>query len=76
MATIWAILATGLLSALLLDEGIGLNLLIADSLGSGTTWAWRGVRDRADGTRGRWLPVLRTGGVAVLLLVVFGALLS
>ncbi|WP_432754052.1 DUF4153 domain-containing protein [Streptomyces sp. JL2001] len=154
MPTIWAILATGLLSALLLDEGIGLNLLIvavpailaasfaaraarrrlrpwtlvwavgglalllvpalrdagwptflaivsalvltafalhggsgwpsilfgplglADSLGSGTTWAWRGVRERADGSRGRWLPVLRTGGVAVLLLVVFGALFA
>ncbi|MFD9033997.1 DUF4153 domain-containing protein [Streptomyces sp. NPDC059567] len=49
---------------------------LIDSLGSGTTWAWRGLRDRADGSRGRWGPVVRTVGVAVALLVVFGALFA
>ncbi|MFD3942806.1 DUF4153 domain-containing protein [Streptomyces sp. NPDC058579] len=152
--TLWAVLATAVLCALLLDEGIGLNLMIVaapavlaaafaaraagrrlrpwtlvwaigglallavpalrdagwptflaivtalgvtalalhggrgwpsvllapfglfDSLGSGTGWIWRGVRDRADGSRGRWGPVVRTVGVAVALLVVFGALFA
>ncbi|WP_434403331.1 DUF4153 domain-containing protein [Streptomyces sp. NBC_01353] len=49
---------------------------LIDSLGSGTTWALRGLRDRADGSRGRWGPVVRTVGVAVALLVVFGALFA
>lgn len=49
---------------------------LIDSLGSGTTWAWRGLRDRADGSRGRWGPIVRTAGVAVALLVVFGALFA
>ncbi|MFC8275523.1 DUF4173 domain-containing protein [Streptomyces sp. NPDC057271] len=152
--TLWAVLATALLSALLLGEGLGLNLMIVaaptvlaagftaraagrrlrpwtlvwaigglallavpalrdagwptflaivsalgatalalhggrgwpsvllspvglfDSLGSGTAWVWRGVRDRADGSRGRWGPVVRTVAVAVVLLVVFGALFA
>ncbi|WP_443070374.1 DUF4153 domain-containing protein [Streptomyces sp. QHH-9511] len=152
--TLWAVLATALLSALLLGDGLGLNLVIVavpailaatfaaraagrrprpwtlvwaagglallavpalrdagwptflaivsalvltafalhggggwpsilfgpigliDSLGSGTTWAWRGLRDRADGSRGRWGPAVRTTGVAVVLLVVFGALFA
>ncbi|MET9436715.1 DUF4173 domain-containing protein [Streptomyces sp. NPDC006551] len=152
--TLWGILATALLSALLLGDGIGLNLMIVaapavfaasfaarhagrrlrpwtlvwavgglallaipalldagwptflaivsalvltafalhggrgwpsmllgpigliDSLGSGTTWVARGLRDRADGSRGRLGPILRTVGVAVLLLVVFGALFA
>ncbi|MDT9690425.1 DUF4173 domain-containing protein [Streptomyces sp. P9(2023)] len=152
--TLWAVLATAVLSALLLGEGIGLNLMIVaapavlaaafaaraagrrlrpwtlvwavgglallavpalrdagwptflaivtalgvtalalhggrgwpsvlfaplglfDSLGSGTAWAWHGVRDRADGSRGRWGPVVRTVGVAAGLLVVFGALFA
>ncbi|MFJ3586556.1 DUF4153 domain-containing protein [Streptomyces sp. NPDC090127] len=47
-----------------------------DSLGSGTAWVWHGVRDRAAGSRGRWGPVVRTVGVAVALLVVFGALFA
>ncbi|MEU9704137.1 DUF4173 domain-containing protein [Streptomyces sp. NPDC047981] len=47
-----------------------------DSLGSGTGWIWRGVRDRAEGSRGRWGPVVRTVGAAVALLVVFGALFA
>ncbi|MGW6568221.1 DUF4153 domain-containing protein [Streptomyces sp. NPDC054975] len=47
-----------------------------DSLGSGTAWVWRGVRDRADSSRGRWGPVVRTIGAALALLVVFGALFA
>ncbi|MEU9998682.1 DUF4153 domain-containing protein [Streptomyces sp. NPDC050848] len=152
--TLWAVLATAVLCALLLDGGLGLNLIIVaapavlaaafaaraagrrlrpwtlvwavgglallavpalrdagwptflaivtalgvtalalhggrgwpsvllaplglfDSLGSGTAWVWHGVRDRADGSRGRWGPVVRTVGVAVALLVVFGALFA
>ncbi|MEU8519368.1 DUF4153 domain-containing protein [Streptomyces sp. NPDC048577] len=152
--TLWGVLATGLLSALLLDEGPGPNVLIVavpailaasfaarasgrrlrpwtlvwavgglallavpalndagrptflalvsalvltsfalhggggwpsilfgpvglvDSLGAGTSWVWRGVRDRAGASRGRWGPVLRTTGVALVLLVVFGALFA
>ncbi|MEU6988281.1 DUF4173 domain-containing protein [Streptomyces sp. NPDC046324] len=152
--TLWAVLATALFSALLLGEGIGLNLMIVaapavlaaafaaraagrrlrpwtlvwavgglallavpalrdagwptflaivsalgvtalalhggrgwpsvllspvglfDSLGSGSAWVWRGLRDRADGSRGRWGPVVRTAGVAVALLIVFGALFA
>ncbi|MEV7279028.1 DUF4173 domain-containing protein [Streptomyces sp. NPDC093111] len=47
-----------------------------DSVGGGMMWAWRGVRDRADGSRGRWGPILRTGLIALGLLVVFGALFA
>ncbi|MEU9204566.1 DUF4153 domain-containing protein [Streptomyces sp. NPDC048332] len=153
-ATLWAVLATGLLSALLLGEGIGLNLLVvavpaalaayfaaraaarrlrpwtavwaigglallvvpalrdagwpsflalvsafalgslalhgsrswlgmflgslglltsvAESLG----WGARGVRDRMAGSRGRWGVVFRSTVVAVVLLIVFGALFA
>ncbi|WP_328630028.1 DUF4153 domain-containing protein [Streptomyces lycii] len=152
--TLWAALATGLLCALFLDAGLGLNLLFvalpaalgaalaataagrrarpwtlvwaggglallvvpalrdagwpsflavtaALGLGSlalhgsrtwrgallgcvgvlgavlpGLGWGWQGVRDRAAGSRERWGPVVRTGGVAVGLLVVFGALFA
>lgn len=153
-ATLWAVLGTGLLSALLLGEGIGLNLLVvaaaaalaayfaaraaarrlrpwtaawalgglallvvpalrdagwpsllaivsafalgslalhgsrswlgmflgslglltsvAESLG----WGARGVRDRMAGSRGRWGVVFRSTVVAVVLLIVFGALFA
>ncbi|HEY9373800.1 DUF4173 domain-containing protein [Streptomyces sp.] len=154
LPTLWAILATALLSALLLGGGLGLNLLIVavpavlaagfaaraagrrlrpwtlvwavgglallavpalldagwptflaivsalaltafalhggrgwpsvllspfglvHSLGTGTAWTWQGLRERAEGSRGRWGPVLRTALVAVVLLVVFGALFA
>ncbi|MEU8893007.1 DUF4173 domain-containing protein [Streptomyces sp. NPDC048442] len=151
-ASLWAVLATALLSALFLGEGLGLNLLIvavpaslaayfaaqaagrrirpwtlvwglgglallvvpalrdagwptflavvsALALGSlalhgsrtwfgvlvgslgiwgsaigGIGWGWKGLRERAGGSRDRWGPVLRTVAVAVVLLVVFGTL--
>ncbi|MET7616684.1 DUF4173 domain-containing protein [Streptomyces sp. NPDC005408] len=154
VATLWAALATALLSALLLGEGLGLNLLIVagsaalsayfaaraagrrlrpwtlvwavgglallaipalrdagwptflavvgalsagslalhggrtwpgvllgslgllDSIGSGMAWGWRGVRERAGSSRGRWGPVVRTTAVAAVLLIVFGALFA
>ncbi|MFD7980651.1 DUF4173 domain-containing protein [Streptomyces sp. NPDC059071] len=47
-----------------------------DSLGTGMAWTWRGMRERAGGSQGRWGPVLRTVLVAVGLLVVFGALFA
>ncbi|MFE7748434.1 DUF4153 domain-containing protein [Streptomyces sp. NPDC057428] len=153
-ATLWSVLATALLSALLLGDGLGLNLLLvavpaalaayfaartagrtlrpwtavwavgglalltipalrdagwpvflavasALALGSlalhgsrswpgvllgslglfpavagGVRWGWRGVRDRADDSRGRVRTVVRSGAVAVVLLLVFGALFA
>ncbi|MFE2293959.1 DUF4153 domain-containing protein [Streptomyces sp. NPDC059452] len=153
-AVLWAVLATAVLSALLLGDGLGVNLLIvavpaalaaafaaraagrklrpwtatwavgglallavpalrdagwptflavvsafalgslalhgsrswpgvlAGSLGTfasvvpGIRWGWRGVRERADDSRGRWGAVLRTTAVALGLLVVFGALFA
>ncbi|WP_405611030.1 DUF4153 domain-containing protein [Streptomyces sp. NBC_01508] len=154
VATLWCVALTGLLSALLLGDGLGLNLLIVSvpaalaayfaareagrrlrpwtlvwavgglallsvpalrdagwptflavasalalgslalhgcrtwlgvvlgplglfgSLGTGLFWGVRGVRERAEGSRGRWAPVLRTVAVAVVLLIVFGALFA
>ncbi|WP_455356622.1 DUF4153 domain-containing protein [Streptomyces sp. SYSU K217416] len=49
---------------------------ILGSLGSGMGWAWQGLRDRAAGSKDRWGPVVRTTLVAVVLLVVFGALFA
>ncbi|WP_399015034.1 DUF4153 domain-containing protein [Streptomyces sp. FIT100] len=49
---------------------------ILDSLVTGPAWGWRGLRERADGSRGRWGPVVRTVAVAAGLLVVFGALFA
>ncbi|MFD4702045.1 DUF4153 domain-containing protein [Streptomyces niveus] len=154
VATLWCVAVTGLLSALLLGDGLGLNLLIVTvpaalatyfaardagrrlrpwtlvwavggvallavpalrdagwptflavtsalalgslalhggrtwpgvllgpfglfgSLGTGLFWGFQGVRERAEGSRGRWAPVLRTAAVAVVLLIVFGALFA
>ncbi|MEU3555453.1 DUF4153 domain-containing protein [Streptomyces fragilis] len=42
----------------------------------GLAWAARGLKERAAGTSGRLGPVLRGTGVAVVLLVVFGALFA
>ncbi|WP_443735614.1 DUF4153 domain-containing protein [Streptomyces lichenis] len=46
-----------------------------DSLPAGIVWGWQGVRKRA-AARGSLGPVLRTTGVALALLVVFGALFA
>jgi uncharacterized protein DUF4153 len=42
----------------------------------GARWAFRAVRARAAGSQARWGPVLRAVGVAVVLLLVFGALFA
>jgi hypothetical protein len=154
MATLWSALATAMLSALLLGDGLGLNLLIVavpaalgayfaartagrrprpwtlvwaagglvllvvpalrdagwptflavvaalaagslalhgsrtwpgillgslgllDSVGAGMAWGWHGLRERADTSRGRWGPVVRTTAVAAALLIVFGMLFA
>jgi hypothetical protein len=154
VAALWSVLATAVLSALLLGDGLGLNLLIVTipaalaayftaqaagrrprpwtlvwalgavallavpalrdgglptflsvvaalalgalalqgcrtwpgvifgplglfgALGSGVVWGWRGLRERVGGSRGRLMPVVRTVVVAVILLVVFGALFA
>ncbi|MFF3342894.1 DUF4153 domain-containing protein [Streptomyces flavidovirens] len=52
------------------------SLGICGSLGSGTAWAWHGLRERAEVSRGRWAPMVRTTLVAVVLLIVFGALFA
>ncbi|WP_406391631.1 DUF4153 domain-containing protein [Streptomyces sp. NBC_00887] len=153
-ATFWSVLATALLSALLLGDGLGVNLLLvavpatlaaffaareagrrirpwtvtwaigglallvvpalrdagwptflavvsALALGSlalhgsrswlgvllgslglfnsapaGLRWGLRGVRDRADDSRGRVRTAVRSAAVAIVLLVVFGALFA
>ncbi|MCZ7457573.1 DUF4173 domain-containing protein [Streptomyces sp. WMMC940] len=49
---------------------------VLDSLVTGPVWGWRGLRERADGSRGRWGPVLRASAVAAFLLLVFGALFA
>lgn len=52
------------------------SLGIFGFLGSGTAWAWRGLRERAAVSRGRWAPMVRTTLVAAVLLIVFGALFA
>ncbi|MGW0563987.1 DUF4153 domain-containing protein [Streptomyces sp. NPDC003016] len=52
------------------------SLGIFGSLASGPAWAWRGMRERAEVSRGRWAPMVRTALVAVVLLIVFGALFA
>nr|WP_313896434.1 DUF4173 domain-containing protein [Streptomyces sp. GC420] len=46
------------------------------SVGPGIRWAVQGIRARADGSRDRWGPVVRTVVVATVLLLVFGALFA
>ncbi|MGW0791361.1 DUF4153 domain-containing protein [Streptomyces sp. NPDC002911] len=153
-ATLWSVFATALLSALLLGDGLGLNLLIVTlpaalgacfaartagrrlrpwtavwavgglallaipalreagwpvflavvsalalgslalhgsrswpgvllgslglfpSVAAGVRWGWLGVRARADNSRGRVRTVVRSTVVAVVLLIVFGALFA
>ncbi|MFJ3299195.1 DUF4153 domain-containing protein [Streptomyces bacillaris] len=49
---------------------------LLDSIGPGVRWGWRGVRERADDSRGRWATAVRTTAVALALLVVFGTLFA
>ncbi|MCX5377805.1 DUF4173 domain-containing protein [Streptomyces sp. NBC_00091] len=78
-----AILAAVLLAALALHgtrswPGVLLSPLgFLDSAVTGVGWAWAGVRARGGGLgRERWLPVAKAGVVAVVLLLVFGALFA
>ncbi|MEU5400335.1 DUF4173 domain-containing protein [Streptomyces sp. NPDC005963] len=49
---------------------------LLNSLVLGMEWARQGLRDRMRHSRGRWGPAVRTLTVAVVLLVVFGALFA
>ncbi|MFG2333477.1 DUF4153 domain-containing protein [Streptomyces sp. NPDC048604] len=49
---------------------------LAHSLGAGTVWTWRSMRARAEDSRSRVGPVLRPVLVALVLLIVFGALFA
>ncbi|MCD0484659.1 DUF4173 domain-containing protein [Streptacidiphilus sp. ASG 303] len=50
----------------------GLLLAVAP----GAAWAWEGLRARSLPARDRWWPVLRAAGLALVLLLVFGALFA
>ncbi|MFJ8751400.1 DUF4153 domain-containing protein [Streptomyces sp. NPDC102441] len=52
------------------------SLGLLPSVAAGVRWGWRGVRERADDSRGRVRTVVRSTAVAVVLLVVFGALFA
>ncbi|WSV67472.1 DUF4173 domain-containing protein [Streptomyces sp. NBC_01012] len=52
------------------------SLGLFPSIAVGVRWGWRGVRDRTDDSRGRIRTVVRSAAVAVVLLVVFGALFA
>ncbi|MGW0778028.1 DUF4153 domain-containing protein [Streptomyces sp. NPDC002835] len=49
---------------------------LPSSLGTGVAWGWGGLRTHAAASNGRVAPVLRTGAVAALLVIVFGALFA
>lgn len=77
-----AVAAALALGSLALQGGRSWRSAVFGSLGvvaailPGAGWAWRGLRDRAAGSRDRWAPVVRTTLIAVGLLVVFGALFA
>lgn len=77
-----AILSAVLLGALALHgsrtwPGILLSPLgFFDSAASGVGWAWKGLRSRGGVSKDRWLPVAKATAVAVVLLVLFGALFA
>ncbi|MEU0137499.1 DUF4153 domain-containing protein [Streptomyces sp. NPDC006296] len=52
------------------------SLGLFPSVAGGVRWGWRGVRARADDSRGRVRTVVRTTAVAVVLLLVFGTLFA
>ncbi|MFJ3925108.1 DUF4153 domain-containing protein [Streptomyces sp. NPDC090022] len=47
-----------------------------DAMPTGVAWAWAGLAARSGGSRERWWPLVKAGGVAVVLLVLFGALFA
>jgi hypothetical protein len=49
---------------------------LLSAVAPGTRWAFRTVRERARGAGNRWGPVLRAVAVAVVLVLVFGALFA
>ncbi|WP_327361460.1 DUF4153 domain-containing protein [Streptomyces sp. NBC_01296] len=78
-----ALLAAVLLGALALHgsrtwPGVLLSPLgFVDATVLGIRWAWSGLRSRGSGVdRSRWLPVAKAALVAVVLLVLFGALFA
>ncbi|MFI8276100.1 DUF4153 domain-containing protein [Streptomyces sp. NPDC085929] len=78
-----ALLAAVLLGALALHgsrtwPGVLLSPLgFVDAIVLGIRWAWSGLRSRGSGVdRSRWLPVAKAALVAVVLLVLFGALFA
>ncbi|WP_051807062.1 DUF4173 domain-containing protein [Streptomyces sp. NRRL F-2664] len=77
-----AILAAVLLGALALHGsrtwlGVLLSPLgFADSAVSGTAWALKGLRSRGGIGKDRWLPVAKAAVVALVLLLLFGALFA
>ncbi|MEV2248399.1 DUF4173 domain-containing protein [Streptomyces sp. NPDC049970] len=52
------------------------SLGLFPTVAAGARWGWHGVRDRADDSRGRVRTVVRSAAVAVVLLIVFGALFA
>ncbi|MER6997434.1 DUF4173 domain-containing protein [Streptomyces sp. NPDC000410] len=49
---------------------------VLEALGTGPVWGWRGLRERASASDGRWAPMVRTIAVAAALVIVFGALFA
>lgn len=49
---------------------------LLSSVAAGVRWGWHGVRARVDDSRGRVRTIVRSTAVAVVLLVVFGALFA
>ncbi|WP_374200855.1 DUF4153 domain-containing protein [Streptomyces bambusae] len=47
-----------------------------DAAPTGVQWAWAGLRERSNGSRDRWWPVVRAVAVALVLLLLFGALFA
>ncbi|WP_328301183.1 DUF4173 domain-containing protein [Streptomyces sp. NBC_00435] len=47
-----------------------------DSAVLGVRWVWSGLRSRGQGSRQRWLPLVKAALVAVVLLVLFGTLFA
>ncbi|WP_406464845.1 DUF4173 domain-containing protein [Streptomyces sp. NBC_00111] len=52
------------------------SLGLIPSVAGGVRWGWLGVRDRAGDSRGRVRTAVRSAAVAVVLLIVFGALFA